>query len=64
MTRESGNIRSQRRSGRAQKRERIQIAAPAYIKRKIPYYEFLGEEGLGRHCESGRKPAPTLGKPG
>jgi trimethylamine--corrinoid protein Co-methyltransferase len=46
MSRESGNIRSQRRSGRAQKRERIQIAAPAYIKRKIPYYEFLGEEGL------------------
>ena len=46
MTRESGKSRNQRRSGRAQKRERIQIAAPAYIKRKIPYYEFLGEEGL------------------
>ncbi len=40
------SIRSggRRRSGRA--RVRPQAAAPAFIRRKIPYYEFLGEEGL------------------
>ncbi|MCP4935561.1 MAG: trimethylamine methyltransferase, partial [bacterium] len=27
-------------------RERPQAAAPAFIRRQIPYYEFLGEEGL------------------
>ena len=35
-----------RRSGRGRKRERPQAAAPAYITRKIPYFEFLDEEGL------------------
>jgi trimethylamine--corrinoid protein Co-methyltransferase len=29
-------------------RERAQVGAPAYIKREIPFYEFLGEEGLVR----------------
>ena len=33
-----------RRGGR--ERTRPQVSAPAYIKREIPYYEFLGEEGL------------------
>jgi trimethylamine--corrinoid protein Co-methyltransferase len=33
-----------RRGGRA--REREQLAAPAFIKREIPFYEFLGEEGI------------------
>ena len=33
-----------RRGGRA--RERTQSVAPAYVKRQIPFYEFLGEEGL------------------
>ena len=35
-----------RRSARGQKRERKVITAPAYVKRQIPFYEFLGEEGL------------------
>ncbi len=40
------SIRSggRRRSSRA--RVRPQAAAPAFIRRKIPYYEYLGEEGL------------------
>ena len=33
-----------RRGGRG--RERAQVAAPAFIQRQIPFYEFLGEEGL------------------
>jgi len=33
-----------RRGGRS--RERKVVTAPAYIKRQIPYYEFLGEEGI------------------
>ena len=33
-----------RRGGRG--RERAQVAAPAFIERQIPFYEFLGEEGL------------------
>ncbi|WP_423908365.1 trimethylamine methyltransferase family protein [Candidatus Spongiihabitans sp.] len=37
---------NRRRFGRGKKRERMQLVAPAYIKRQIPYYEFLGEEGL------------------
>ena len=43
---ETGSVNSNRRSGRGKQRERAKIAAPAYIKRQIPYYEFLGEEGL------------------
>ncbi len=35
-----------RRSGRGLSRERTITAAPAYIKREIPFYEFLDEEGL------------------
>lgn len=35
-----------RRPPRGQKRERKVIAAPAYVKRQIPFYEFLGEEGI------------------
>ena len=33
-----------RRGGRS--RERKQAVAPAFIKREIPFYEFLGEEGI------------------
>ena len=33
-----------RRGGR--RRERQQKVAPAFIKRQIPFYEFLGEEGI------------------
>ncbi len=36
----------QGRSNRPNRRERPQIAAPAYIKRKVPFYEYLDEEGL------------------
>ena len=35
-----------RRSGRGQSREWKITAAPAYVKREIPFYEFLNEEGL------------------
>ena len=35
-----------RRAGRGQARERKVATAPAYVKRQIPFYEFLGEEGL------------------
>jgi len=35
-----------RRGGRT--RERHEAAAPAFIRREIPFYEFLGEEGLVR----------------
>ena len=35
-----------RRRGGGRMRERAQVSAPAYIKREIPFYEFLGEEGL------------------
>ena len=43
---ETGQRVSPRRSGRGQKRVRPQAAVPAYITRKIPYFEFLDEEGL------------------
>ena len=32
-------------SARGRKRERKVTIAPAYVKRQIPFYEFLGEEG-------------------
>ena len=35
-----------RRVGRGRARERKISAVPAYVKRQIPFYEFLGEEGL------------------
>ena len=35
-----------RRSGRSNKRIRTESSAPAFVKREVPYYEFLGEEGL------------------
>lgn len=34
------------RGGRAAKKQRAEQTAPAYITRKIPFYEFLDEEGL------------------
>lgn len=34
------------RGGRSAKRQRVERSAPAYITRKIPFYEFLDEEGL------------------
>ncbi len=38
--------RSRRRGGGASRREDSATKAPAYIKRKIPYYEVLNEEEL------------------
>jgi len=35
-----------RHSARGRSRERKIAVAPAYVKRQIPFYEFLGEEGL------------------
>ncbi len=35
-----------RRRTRGERQTRAVLQAPAYITRKIPYYEFLGEEGL------------------
>ena len=46
MSRNAKERGRKRRGGRGKKRERAKIAAPPYIKRQIPYYEFLGEEGL------------------
>ena len=46
MNTETGRRVAKKRSGRGHKRERPQAAAPAYITRKIPYFEFLDEEGL------------------
>jgi trimethylamine--corrinoid protein Co-methyltransferase len=41
------NVRRKgRRSLRRRSRERKVTVAPAYVKRQIPFYEFLGEEGL------------------
>lgn len=40
----AGNRR--RRTVRGQARERKVTSAPAYVKRQIPFYEFLAEEGL------------------
>ena len=42
----SDSTKSRRRSGRGTKRERVKTTAPAFVKRQIPYYEFLSEEGL------------------
>ena len=44
----SSASRGGRRSARGRSRERKIIDAPAYVKRQIPFYEFLGEEGLVR----------------
>lgn len=46
MSEQAKDRGSKRRGGRGKKRQRKIVVAPAYIKRKIPYYEFLGEEGL------------------
>ena len=46
MSRASNPVGSRRRARRDSKRERPPCVAPAYIKRQIPYYEFLHEEGL------------------
>jgi len=45
---ESRSSTSRRRGARGKKRERKITVAPAYVKRQIPFYEFLGEEGLVR----------------
>ena len=45
--RRSARGASRRRAG-GRGRERPQVTAPAFIERKIPFYEFLGEEGLVR----------------
>jgi len=41
------NPKPSRPHGR-KRRVRVAVAAPAYITRAIPFYEFLGEEGLSR----------------
>ena len=46
MSGDSKRSVSHRRAGRRTKRVRVAPTTPAYIKRQIPYYEFLGEEGL------------------
>ncbi len=45
---QSKKTRASARRRRGRFRERKQIKAPAYIKRQIPYYEFLGEEGINK----------------
>ena len=35
-----------RRRGGGRMRAREQVTAPAFVKREIPFYEFLGEEGI------------------
>ncbi len=42
------NTRRARRSGRPNRGERPAVASPAYITRRIPYYEYLNEDGLVR----------------
>jgi len=42
----SSAVRSNRRSTRGRSRERKITLAPPYVTRQIPFYEFLGEEGL------------------
>lgn len=37
---------SRTRSSGRKKRRRVSVAAPAYIKRQIPFYEFLNEENI------------------
>jgi len=44
--RATGKTRGGGRRGGGRARKRPQNPAPAFIRRKIPYYEFLGEEGL------------------
>jgi trimethylamine--corrinoid protein Co-methyltransferase len=39
---------SPRRRARGERRVRAGVAAPAYVKRAIPFYDFLGEEQLAR----------------
>jgi len=46
MSEKAGRVRGRKRGGRADKKNRVQLEAPAYISRKIPYYEFLDEENL------------------
>ena len=41
-----GRDRSTRRRRAGRTRERAQVVAPAFVKRQIPFYEFLGEEGI------------------
>jgi trimethylamine--corrinoid protein Co-methyltransferase len=45
-TAQAKSTRGRRRGGGRAGRERVQTSAPAYIKRQIPTYEFLSEEGL------------------
>ena len=42
------DTQARRRSRGNRRSERATSAAPAYIKRQIPFYEFMGEEGLVR----------------
>jgi trimethylamine--corrinoid protein Co-methyltransferase len=40
--------RTSRRRARTERRSRTDVAAPAYVTRKIPFYDFLDEEQLAR----------------
>lgn len=46
MTDVTARTKPKGRSNRPNRRDRVQIAAPAYITRQIPFYEFICEEGL------------------
>ena len=43
---EAAQKRRSRRRARGERPERAQSSAPAFVKRRIPFYEFLNEEGL------------------
>ncbi|MEM0989619.1 MAG: trimethylamine methyltransferase family protein [Pseudomonadota bacterium] len=42
------DVQSRRRARGNRRADRAAPPAPAYVKRQIPFYEFLGEEGLSR----------------
>lgn len=48
MSNSSSVVRGRGRGGRGQRRQRETPSAPAYISRRIPFYELLDEEGLVR----------------
>ncbi|MEM6624185.1 MAG: trimethylamine methyltransferase family protein [Pseudomonadota bacterium] len=42
------DVQSRRRARGNRRADRAALPAPAYVTRQIPFYEFLGEEGLSR----------------
>ena len=47
-TRKARAARGSRRRGGGRSREREAVTAPAFVRRELPFYECLGEEGLVR----------------